>query len=228
MARYIEELVSQQVRRSELARAKARAGEPPVCPTITISRRMGSGARIVAEKLAQDCGYSLWSKELIEAVAQDAHVSKRVVAAFDEKAMSELEVFTRSILGDHELGGFLYGKHLAHAIASIAKLGNAIILGRGANFLLPKALSIRIDATDEHRIANMMKFEDMSRSAAAAKIRASDRERYEFLVRMFGRERVDNARYDLTLCMDSFSIDDAVEIIKTAVGRWCKRLAASD
>ncbi len=226
MPRYIEELVSQQVRKSEMARAKTREGEPPICPTITISRRMGSGARVIAEKLAHDCGYSLWSKELIDAVAQDAHVSKRVVSAFDEKAISEIEVFTRSILGDYELGGFLYGKHLARAIASIAKLGNAIILGRGANFLLPNALNIRIDATDEHRISNMIKFEDMSRSAAEAKIRASDHERYEFLVRMFGRERVENASYDLTLCMDSFSIDDAVEIVKTAVSRWRKRLEA--
>ena len=58
------------------------------------------------------------------------------------------------------MSGFIYIRHLTKAVAVIAKLGNAIILGRGANFLLPEALNVRIDASDEHRIQNMMSYED--------------------------------------------------------------------
>lgn len=222
MPRYIEELVAQQVRRSELARRREiEPGKPCPNPVITISRRMGSGARIVAAKLAQEIGWSLWDKELIEAVAQDARVSKRVVEAFDEKAVSEIEAFTHSVLGNHEMGSFMYLRHLTRAIASIAKLGNAIILGRGANFILPDALNIRIDAPDEKRIENMMKYEQLTRQEAEEKIRRSDRERHEFLVRTFGRERVEHATYDLTIWMEKFDTDGAVRIIKTALDVWC-------
>lgn len=222
MPKYIEELVAQQVRRSELAqRREIEPGKPCPNPVITISRRMGSGARIVAAKLAQEIGWSLWDKELIEAVAQDARVSRRVVEAFDEKAVSEIEAFTHSVLGNHEMGNFMYLRHLTRAIASIAKLGNAIILGRGANFILPDALNIRIDAPDEKRIENMMKYEQLTRQEAEEKIRRSDRERHEFLVRTFGRERVEHATYDLTIWMEKFDTDGAVRIIKTALDVWC-------
>jgi cytidylate kinase len=224
MPRYIEELVSQQVRRSEMARKREiEAGQPGVNPVVTISRRRGSGARIIARKLAQDLGWSLWDRDLFDAMAEHADVSRRVVEVFDEHAISEIEVFTRTALGDYELGGFLYGKHLAKAVAAVAKLGNAVILGRGANFLLPKALSIRIDASDERRIQNMVSYENLTRDEAVAEIRASDRERRDFLVRMFGRGRVEQASYDLTLWMDQFTTDDAVEIIKTAVLVWCEK-----
>lgn len=224
MPRYLEELVSQQVHRSELARR--RELEPGIfCsnPVVTISRRMGSGARIVAAKLAQELGWSLWDKDLIDAIAEDADVSRRVVEAFDEKTVSEIEAFARGVLGDYELGGFLYVRHLARALAAISRLGNAIILGRGANFVLKDALSIRIDASDERRIHNMMDYEDLSAPEAEARIRRSDRERRDFLIRAFGREKVESAHYHLTIWMDDFSTDDAVEIIKAALKVWCRR-----
>ncbi len=219
MAKYIEEMVSRQVRRSEIARQKAvENGQPHPGPVVTISRRMGSGARIVAAKLAEDLGWSLWDREIMDAMAENADVSKRVVESFDEKAMSEFEVFARSVLGDYELGGFMYLRHLARAVAAIAKLGNAIILGRGANFLLPDALNIRIDAGDKRRIENMVTYENLTPKEAAEKIAASDRERWEFVIRAFGRERVETYNYDLTICTDSFSAEDAVEIAKSAIG----------
>lgn len=223
MPRYIEELVAQQVQRSEIARRRqSEEGEPCERPVMTISRRMGSGARVVAQKLANEIGWSLWDKDLIEAVAEDARVSRRIVEVFDEHAVSEVQVLAHSIMGDYDVGGFLYLKHLAHALAAITKLGNAIILGRGANFLLPQALNVRIDASDERRIANMMGYEGLSRQEAGAKLHISDRDRYEFLVRAFGRERVEHARYDLTIWMDEFETDDAVEIIKVALKAWCR------
>ncbi len=222
MPRYIEELVSQQVRRSDIARQKQlETGQVCVNSVVTISRTMGSGARIVAAKLAHELGWGLWDRELLDAIAEDADVSRKVVEAFDEKAISEFELFARAAFGDHAAGSFLYARHLAHALAAIAKLGNAIILGRGANFLLPKALNIRVEASFDRRILNMMSYENLTRSEAEAKIKSSDRERQEFLYSIFGREKVDGARYDLTIWMDGFSTDNAVEIIKAAVKAKC-------
>ncbi|MEN6356771.1 MAG: cytidylate kinase-like family protein [Armatimonadota bacterium] len=224
MPKYIEELVSQQVSRSELARRRMQeSGAQCHHPVITISRGMGSGARIIAGKLAHDLGWSLWDKELLDAMAQDASVSRRVVEEFDEHTMSEIELLTRAALGDGEAGGFIYVKHLAHAVLAIAKLGNAVILGRGANFLLPKALNIRIDASYDRRIANMMTYEDLTREQAEAKIRQSDKDREHFLIKAFGREKVESVHYDLTIFMDEFTNDDAVEIIKAAIKARCPK-----
>ncbi len=224
MARYIEELVSQQVRRSELARRKEiESGQPCDNSVVTISRRMGSGARIIAGKLARDLGWSLWDRELLDAIAADADVSRKVVEAFDEKTISEIELFARGALGDYDMAGFLYPLHLARALGAIDKLGNAIILGRGANFILRHTLNVRIDACDERRIQNMMGYESYTREQAEAKIHESDREREHFIDKVFGRERAMLFHYDLTIWMDDFTPDDAVEIIKTAIKARCRR-----
>lgn len=223
MAKYIEELVSQQVRKSELARQKGIDGARPCAGfNVTISRRMGSGARVVAEKLANDLGWSLWDKELIEAMAESADVSRKLVEAFDEKTISEIEVIARHALGDKEIGGFLYARHLSRTVVAISKLGCAIILGRGANFILRNALHIRIDASNEHRINNMMRFEGLTYDQAEHKLKQSDHEREHFLVSTYGRERAMHPHYDLEISMDHFTIDDAVEIIKSAITARCR------
>ena len=223
MPKYTEELVNSQLRRSELARRKqAEKGEPCRHPVVTISRRMGSGARVIAAKLAEDLGWSLWDKDLLDAIAEDADVSRRVVESFDEKTISELELFARGALGDYVSSGFLYPVHLAKAVGAIARHGNAIILGRGANFLLPKALNIRIDASDDVRIHNMMNYENLTRDEATRRLHESDREREQFISRVFGRGRVEHSHYDLLIWMDAFTNDDAVDIIKTALNTWCK------
>ena len=226
MPKYIEELVSRQVHRSLLARHKeAEKGKPCRGLALAISRSMGSGARIIAGKLAQELGWSLWDKELIEAVAQDASVSRKVVEKFDEHTISEIELLARAALGDHEMGDFLYPRHLARAVSAVGKLGDAIILGRGAALILPDALSIRIDASFDLRVSNMMSFENLTHNQAAAKIRRSDRDRERFLESTFGRDRVHAAHYDLSIWMDRFTNDDAVRIIKTAIDARCRSIA---
>ncbi len=218
MNRYIDELVSRQIYQSDLARQRAaESGKAYNGSVITISRRMGSGARIVAQKLAAELEWSLWDRELIDAIAEDAAVSRRVVEEFDERTISELEIFARGALGDHELGGFLYPRHLARALASISVLGNAIILGRGANYLLPDALHVRIDASFESRVQNMMRYENLTNEEAQIKLNQSDRERDAFLVRVFGRDRVRQTHYDLVIQTDRLGNDVAVEMIKTAL-----------
>lgn len=226
MPKYIEQLVSEQVRRSELARYKeVESGNSCKHPVITLSRTMGSGARIVAQKLAADLGWSIWDKELLDAIAKDADVSHRVVETFDERTLSEINQMALAALGDYAMSDYIYAKHLARSVTAIAKLGDAIILGRGANFLLPDALSVRLDASWEKRLANMMRYEECPREQAEVKLRNSDRDRQNFVYRMFGKDRVNAFHYDLSIWMDKFTADDAAEIIKTALAVRCKQCA---
>ena len=217
MPKSIERLAVAQLRKSELAREqRIESGQVIVNPVITISRTMGSGGRIVARKLADDLGFSLWDKELIDAIAAASEMPKSIVEAFDEKTISEIRLLIYAVLGKYDLSGFMYLKHLTRMAAAIASVGNAVILGRGVNFLLPNALNIRMDASLERRIENMMSYEGEDRHKAEGKIRKSDRERERFLRDVFGKERVRSFNYDVSLWMDKFTAAEAVEIIKVA------------
>lgn len=224
MPRNIEEMVSHQVQLSELAK-RSEIGKGHECENavVTISRRMGSGARIVAQKLSEELGWSLWDKDLVNAMAENAQVSQKVVRAFDEHTLSEIELFAHGMFGDSEMAGFIYPRHLARAVKSIAKLGDAIILGRGANLLLPDSLKVRIDASDERRIENMMRYEDLTHDQAVARLHESDRDREHFLTSVYGKERVEHPVYDLTIWMDHISNDAAVRMIKVAIEDRCGR-----
>lgn len=218
MPRQIEQLVIDQIRRSEMASRYMQGWTPSSRGSvITISRSMGSGARIVAEKLASDLGWSLWDKEILDFMAQDARVSRKVVEEFDEKTHSEIDMVVHSLLGDQEMGGFIYIRHLIAALKYVQRLGNAVILGRGANFVIPEALNVRIDATEELRARNMVEFEGMTRDSALEKIRNSDRDREKFLSKNFGKHIAKVCIYDISICMDDFSNDSVVELIKTAL-----------
>ncbi len=223
MPKYIEEIVSRQVQKSEIAK-KSTEQKYASCPNlvVTISRHMGSGARIIAETVASDLGWSLWDRDLLDAMAEDADVSRQVVEQFDEKTISEIELFARSAMGDHEVSGFMYLRHLAKAVAAISKLGNAIILGRGANFLLPQALNIRIDESFDKRVRNMMEFEQMTKADAENQLKKSDKDRDSFLAKTFGKQRVENEQYDLVIWMDKFSNEGAIDIVKSAIECRCQ------
>ena len=217
MPKSIERLAVAKLRESELAREhRIESGQVIVNPVITIRRTMGSGGRIVARKLADDLGFSLWDKELIDAIAAASEMPKSIVEAFDEKTISEIRLLIYAVLGNYDLTGFMYLKHLTRIVAAIASVGNAVILGRGVNFLLPNALNIRMDASLERRIENMMSYEGEDRHKAEGKIRKSDRERERFVMDVFGKERVRSFNYDVSLWMDKFTADGAVEIIKAA------------
>jgi cytidylate kinase len=143
-------------------------------------------------------------------------VPSSVVEVFDERFVSDLELVVQGMLGRHEVAGFLYPKHLARAMAWIASIGNAVILGRGANFLLPNALNVRMDASLDRRIENMFTYEDIDREAAEIKLLKSDRERERFIRKIFGKEKVRLGHYDICLWMNKFTATEAAQIVETA------------
>jgi len=192
---------------------------PPEAPrVITVSRQLGSGGRIVAEILSRRLGWSLWDRELVDAIAENTALARSLVERFDEKTVSDIEALVRSAMGEPELGGFMYKRQLTRVVFSIAKHGAAVILGRGANFLLPKALNVRIEAAEETRIANMIRVEGLTHPEAVERIHLSDRERAAFTRKVFDRDIGDCRSYDIVIQADCFTPAQAAEVILAAAG----------
>lgn len=216
----MEKLVDRQIWRS---RAMERAAMEPIGfaephgPVITISRQLGGQGRQIAQRLAERLGWSLWDKDLIDAIAQDAEVDRKIVEFFDEKIVSEIDSLARFVVGEADAGKFMYRKHLIRTLLAIAKRGNAIILGRGANFLLTGALNIRLISCEEARIQNIMDTNHLSRHEALDRIHQSDRDRAAFIRKIYNSDIEDPSAYDLTITTDSFTVDGAAEVIVTAL-----------
>jgi cytidylate kinase len=223
MRKDIHTLIHEQLRRSQILQKSSMEphGEKESVSerrsVITISRLLGTNGRIIAEHLAEKLGWSIWDKDLVDAIAKDADISHKIAESFDEKTVSEIEVLARTIMGDAEMGGFMYRKHLARALLSIATHGNAVILGRGSNFMLPHALNVRLIAGESYRVENLMKMNSVSREEARESIREIDKQKSAFIHSIYGRDIADSQAYDLTINVEDFGVDGTVEIIITAL-----------
>ncbi len=184
-------------------------------PIITISREPGSGGRQVAEKIAQFMGFDLFHQEIIYKMAELANVSVRLLESLDEKGLNVLEDWVASFYEKH-LWQDQYHKHLAKVVTTINKQGRAIIVGRGAGFILPadSRFRVRLVAPMKLRIHIISRTYGISKIEAKQNILRAESERRAFIKKYFYADISDPKNYDLVINMENLTVDAAANIIK--------------
>ena len=159
---------------------KKRPSQPG--PVVTISREPGCRGDSIAEKVAAELGLHLYTWEIVEQIAKDEHVSVQVASTLDEKARTELEDWLAGFQGTHNLSEYAYLKDLKKITFAIAAHGNALILGRGASFLLPseKRIALLLVAPLALRIRNVMEDRGISEKDAQDRIIKVEAEHHQY------------------------------------------------
>lgn len=188
-------------------------------PCITISRQIGSGGVELAERLAKRLGWKAFDKDLVEYIAENAHVRKSMVEMFDDRVQNEMDDWVVTLLDRFALGSYRYFKHLIIVMLGIAEHGHAIILGRGGNFILPadRTLQLRVVVPFEQRVRHVSAERKLSLAEAKKAVRSADQERQKFIKRFFHRDSEDPTDYDLVLNMSSLSLSAAEAITLEAL-----------
>ncbi|UCD31147.1 MAG: cytidylate kinase-like family protein [Desulfobacterales bacterium] len=213
-ARSIEQLIEEQVRRWQMMRVTEKK-EAAGITVITISREPGSGGNILAKRLSERLGYDLFYQEVIHQMAESARVSVRFLETLDEKGVSVLEDWISSLVDKQHLWPDQYLQHLMKIIGTIGKHGKAVIVGRGANFVLPpqKRLSVRLIAPLEDRVRNVSKTFGISPDIAKRRVIKTDSDRRAFVRKYFNDDIRDPLNYDMVFNSGKLSIDEAVSAI---------------
>lgn len=194
-------------------------------PLITISREKGSGGKIIAGLVVKKLGkkWRLYHKELIEKIAKSAHLKSKLVKEIDEKKLALIDQIVADFFGKKYLSLTRYQKLLTKTIAEINQRGYAVIVGRGAEYLAPHALKVRIICEMNQRIKSMMKFEKMTKAEAMKAIEKSDQERYEFIKTLYNHDIRKAHHYDLVIrTSENLSLEDAASLIVLAAKRKFK------
>ncbi|MHB9131280.1 MAG: cytidylate kinase-like family protein [Armatimonadota bacterium] len=183
---------------------------------ITLSRQAGTNGALIAQLVAQRLGLHVYDRELVDELARRIDVDPEVLTRFDEKALHPVE----SVLWEWRtsINEEVYGRHLRQALQRIAKEGNAMVVGRGANFLLkcPDCLNVRVIAPLELRVGMYVAGETVSEREAQKWIRSEDRRRREFIRRLFGKEIDDPDYYDLVINLARITPEGAADIVAHA------------
>ena len=222
-ARSIDQIIEEQVRRWQLTRTEEKKKDERVS-VITISREAGSGGNVLAKRLSDQLGFDLFYQEFIHNMAESAHVSVRLLETLDEKGLSVLEEWLSSIVDKRHLWPDQYLQHLMKIIGTIGRHGRAVIVGRGANFVLPreKRLSVRLILPLEDRIRNVSQEYEISSEEARARVLKTESDRKAFIKKYFNEDISNPYNYDLVINTGTLSIDDAVNAVR-GVMRQLKR-----
>jgi cytidylate kinase len=105
-------------------------------------------------------------------------------------------------------------------IGTIGRHGRAVIVGRGANFILPpeKRFSVRIVAPQAWRINNVAKEFGLSPEDAKRRVMRTESDRRAFIRKYFNADIADPTNYDLVINTATLNVDDAVKVISSVLG----------
>src|SRR5512142_3058110 len=107
---------------------------------ITISRQLGSGGATIARAIADELGYHLLDRELVDLVAQEMSAPPERARALDERTLGWFTSVGLSVLqalrAERPITQEAYNLISARVIREAAERGNVVILGRGAQVAL--------------------------------------------------------------------------------------------
>jgi cytidylate kinase len=215
----ISQIIEEQVHRWQIQQ-KEKPQEKAIVPVVTISREPGSGGRIVAQNLTDRLGFEVFHQEVLHEMAKRAEVSEQLLATLDERGLSILEDWISSLVHDRHLWPDQYLQHLMNVIGTIGKHGRSVVIGRGANFILPpeQRFRVRITAPQRLRIKNVARDFNLSPDEAKRRVIKTESNRKAFIRKYFNADIADPTNYDLVINTETLSVDNAVDVIGAALG----------
>ncbi len=219
----IEAIIHRQIHHwnhyRELLRASTTPEQVRPRPILTISRELGSGGRLLADALARRLDLEVHGLSLIDYIARNKHVEREVIDHLDEHVRSEIDLWVEGMLKGRLFMRDDYHISLVRAIRTLAAHGGVVFIGRGANIVLADraSLRIRVIASIETRVKNLMQYEDLDESTARARIQESDAERARYTRTLFHVEVGDPHYHDLLINTDKIPVVRMVEIAMTAL-----------
>lgn len=223
----MEQLIEQQIRRWELARRQRKQQERPgrgklgrlyFGPYVLISREKGAGGHEVANLIAQRLGWQVFDRQIVDAIAKRTQMRQQLIESLDERTRGGLEEFLRHVL-TREIGTTDYLIHLRQVLLTLGQQGDIVIVGRGAEYILPHqfALRTRMVAPFDVRVERIAKAEGLVPDAAHAVVGKVDQERMDFIRSHFQQDARDPLNYDLVVNTGALSVEGTAEIVMTSL-----------
>ena len=196
---------------------------------VTISRQFGSGGRTLGKMIAEELGYTFADNEIIQRLSKEANVSANWIRSFEKEAGSRLSRIISKMVSKRWLDRVLAGErgyldeeiyldYMVLIIAQIADEGDAVILGRGSQYILddhPKTFHILLINELENRIKFMVEHYEMTERQAAQAVNYEDRRRASLYRRLGKKNYNDPELYHLVLNMGRLDLQAALKIVCT-------------
>ena len=207
-------------RTQEIADRTTRIDQPKparreVASYIALSREAGASGSTVAEALGRKLGWEVLDKGVLDQLADRYQLSRPTLEAVDETTMSWAYDIFGTWLDREIISHEKYLTRLNRVFLAAAKKGNAIFVGRGAQFLLPRdrGFSVRLVASEAYRLHQLMETHDLPLPKARQLMVRLDRGRRQFVRHFFHQDVEDPHIYDLVINVERMGVEKSADLI---------------
>jgi cytidylate kinase len=202
--------------------------------TITVEREYGAGGGVVAAKLAERLGWTLWDQRLTDEIARRLDCDSRTVADREERRdPAHYRLFKAFLHGSFE--GNLNAPRLRpvdadcvhgvtqEVVKEVAERGDCVIVGRGSAYYLGSrgdAFHVFVYAPYEDKVRRLVST-GKSREEASGLAETVDRDRAAFIERHFQVEWPARHRFHL-MVNSGIGEEAAVSTILDAMGHFAE------
>lgn len=216
----LEQLLDRQARLWESQQRSVDRDVDWTPANVTLSGQPFAGARELAQRVADLSGWQVFDRQILEALHESDDLGRRVLGSLDERLLNYREdLLYQMFVPDHVTSsGYLH--KLSRLVLSLAMRGHGIFVGRGAGFIVPSEhrVAVLVVRTFESRLERMLNENARhARNEARRELLRIDRLRGDFVRRSFHREVNDAAGYDLSVNLDSLSLDAAAHVVLEAL-----------
>ena len=180
---------------------------------ITLARELGSISAEQVIQLSSSLGMDCIGKDFVEKRFDEIGVTHESLREYDEKKPG---FFARLFRGEPDH----YLETLRIILFYEVQQGRKLIVGRGGNFIFadtPNCLRIRLTASPDVRIRNIMDWEGCTESKARSMMEESDRNRAGFCIFHFNEDWYSARNYDVVVKTDGLSNERLFFFLKSAL-----------
>jgi len=175
---------------------------------ITISRGSYSKGKDIAEAVAEQLGYDCVSREVILEASDRFNIPEIKMTKAIHDAPSILDRFSH--------GKTAFITYYQSALTRRVLKDNVVYHGLAGHLLLkgiPHLLKVRVIAALPARIKNETEQNGLSEQDARSLILKDDEERRNWTRNLYGVDPWDSSLYDMVMCIDKFTMENAVDFI---------------
>jgi cytidylate kinase len=220
MSSSVAQLVARQIRLWEVLKAErhGESTEEARRPCITLSREAGIDSAEVARRIALRLGYSVWDHQVLDFAANEAGVRRQLFEALEAQKQSAVERWVEGALHGQMVDSSDYARALVRVLRVLGEQGGVIVIGRGANFVMPpdSTLRVRIVAPRAWRATKSCR-PDEPMEDALRRIEKEDRLRIDFVRRTVKGDPLDSDAYDLILNAERIAVAAQERLILEAL-----------
>ena len=184
-------------------------------PCLLLSRECGSGGDQIAEGIARRLRWQVFNRQIVEEISRLARVRSQLVESVDEHIRSRWQHVLHPLQERDGIRPGTYLHWLHEIMLTLGHQGDVVIIGRGAQFILPPQGSVRLRIVGpvDSRVQRAADARSLTIEAARRFIERCDGERAEFIRKVFRQDTNSALNYDLVINTGELSIEAAIETV---------------